>query len=1544
MATGTSIGALLVQLILDDKEFDLEKPKKDVKAFGDQLDSFADSISETFTGAMKAAGAAVVGMVGASAVMGAQFESQMTKVGVIAGATGEDFDVLTNKARELGATTAFSATQAADAMEILASAGLGVNEILSATGDVLVLAGAGGTDLQTSAAILASTMSQFGLEAKEAGRISDVFAKVTASTQFQVDDLAEAMKYGGIVGAGFGWSLEQTTAALGMFRDMGMKGSMAGSALRSVMVGAASTFDKNVQVLEKYGLTLAEISPDTKSFGEIMLAVGQAGMSTSDAMVVFGTEAGAAFNSMAKEVAAGSTKYQDLTASLEEAAGTSATMYGEMQDNVMGSFKELQSGLEEGLLALFDSFSGPLGRLLDAVTKKLGGVIQYFKDNSSEITSALESQVDAVIGWLDENGNLLAASFTEGAKAVVGLAGTLGSLLPLLDEVALAVTAIFIAKKILDFANALRTAIAGLRALQAAIAATNVEMIASSGGLWAIVLAIGAAVAAIYTLVSAYSDAQKAAEKLRLEQERGVKVSQEMSDLILSRYGKEITASKSAADAKKLELAASGALTSARREELDVLRKSTEAEIASMVSQGKLVEYQGELRTVASLYESLNEDAMAPVQARIREMAKDQKDLADRANGLEKAIAAWEARSGGQAELWASSVEGFKGGVEEARAQVGALREQALEVGKGIRTLKGENTDAQASFLEGLQKGQEGMKATGKAAEQLSKEEEKAAEKAAKAWEEAFARATDATISAAKTQKEALEDVNADERESLRLKQARELADLQDSEDKALAEVTDNLVAQMILEQQFSKARQDMEQRHAVETRRFEWEQTKKELEEKLSALKDRTEAHQKALDALISLERQNMTDLEQFDAQVNDFFRENAGLTADEKIRAEQAFAVQRAALLEKEKKAEVDAAAAEKKARQEALLEILQTTEKVFAGIARVVGGVVDGVRTASQKIGEFLGKLVDLAKKVVGAISEVFSTLTGGEVSLNAISYISEALDAIASGEASGASVGDVAAQFVEEMAANAQTFLDGVVEALPSVIQALLNAVPTLVQAFASALPTIAEELAAMIPGLVSALAEAMPEVVQGIAQALPIIVEAISGVIPDLVEIVAENIPVLIQAVITSLPTLIMAVAEAIPDLVAVLAENLPSLIEAIVALLPEVIDALIDSIPPIMDAVGEALPILIDGIIAEIPRIIDAVAASVPQIAAIISDAIVQVIEALPEIIDSILESLPEIITGILQAIPQIISALVDAIPLIIEQVIANLPAIVQALVEGILAIIVRIAEELPFLVAAIIELIPELVDAILGMLPDIITAIIEAIPDIIFGLIRGLPDIITALVMLIPDLIVAIITNLPQIISALVVGLVTEIIANLPQMIGQLVTGLVNGLVEAFRQLVEMLKEWLSGVFGSGSGTDGKDESWVEDTAENVWGWVKDAVGAYSGISYVPATMRGVTLHKGEAVLTADENSRRLFGGGTGPSQATPGAPLVTPQQGGEPSSLETLFAVDGRVVDGCLLRASANGKGQVTKMMKRRAGVKSGVKTSGRFKLWSR
>jgi TP901 family phage tail tape measure protein len=1506
VADSNTIGKLFVQLLLDDDEFDTADAEKKIKAFGLQLDGFASAMEGAFATAAKAVAAATAGIVASSAVVGATFQAQMTQVGVIAGATGEEFGALEAKARDLGATTAFSATEAATAMGILAGAGLSVNEVITATGSVLNLAGAGGTTLDVAASSLASTLSQFGLSAGEATRVTDVFAKVTAASQFRVEDLAEAMKYGGAVGAGFGWSLEETTAALAMFRDMGLQGSMAGTALRSSMVGATQASHQNVAVMAKYGLTMAEVNPETHSFAEILATVGKAGMTTSDAMVVFGNEAGAAFASLARGVASGDTKYQEMIATLEDSSGAASEMFGAMQDNVMGSFKELQSGAEEVLLSIFDSMKAPLAQVLDALSSTLAEVIAYFQANAPQITERLQAQADKFGAWLQENRQLIAVTFTEGAQAVVTLIEVLGQLAPILDELVILLTAMFVAKKVLDFAMAIQTAVEGLMALRTAILAADAAIAVSTGGMYAVVIAIGALVVALGTLIYSYTSATAAADRLKSAQERlaatAVKADTERAEA-LDRY---LVKKKEEAQAELEAGAASGSLSAARKKELELILSLTGATAQQMEAAGKLLVVNGELRTVGGIADEGDVEAVAALTQRIDSFqAAAAKAKADAAE-LESVIATIGEQSDGMRSITLTSgTRVVASDLETLGVKVQAFKEQATEYAQAAESLKADYGKATVSILEDAARAQDAM---GKGASELARSfgatgeaAEKAARQAEEAWVRAFQSATAAGAGALEAAREGYEDSLADQEEKLRLSHQRELRDLSRSEAKALAEVEDNEVARLIVTEQFSQARALVEKRQAVEVRHFQWDQTKKELDEKKAALEKKQEAERKAeeerrairarsLAALTSMERGAMKESERIDAERTDFFSENTDLTLEEKEKAEGLFADRKKAALNEERAATIAA--------------VKKTAEDVAAVLSTVAGVVMD-VGKALLQFGGYIVQgltgIVDVAGEVVTAITSIFDTLTGGTVSLDVLGYIQEAMDAITAGEAGGASVGDVAASFVEEMAANASLFTDSLVEALPDVVAALLTAIPDLIGKVAEALPILAEQVAAMVPDLVTLLAENIPILIQGIVDALPIVVEALVSALPALVAVVAEAVPMILDAVVTNLPILIQGIASAIPDLVQVIVENLPTVVQGIVDNLPMVVEAIAAAIPDIVTAVAEAIPSLVQAVVDALPLVIQAV------------------VDSIPPIVDALKEAIPVLTKGLMDALPKLVMGLVSGILEMIPTLIEQLPVVIQGIMDLLPMLITAILDAIPGIITSIIQAIPQIVMSILEAIPGIITSIIGGLPDIIIALVKELPGMVTQLVL-------ALTAAVPEIIVALIEALFTELIPAIPLIVYELFKALWESLVDLVDGLIEMLTGWFEDIFGGG---DKKDKS-----------------SSYSGISYVPATMRGVTLHAGEAVLSADQNARRMFGGSAGASQSNPSAPVITSGQGatGPASSLEALFAVDGRIIDGVLLRANENGRGKVTSMMKRRAGVRSGIKSSGRFKLWSK
>ena len=192
--------------------------------FDTSLDTsgFSSGISKIGSAATKglaAAGAALGGMAGYALKVGVDFEAAMSRVAGISGATGEELEKLKDKAKELGASTKFSATEAAEAMENLASAGFTTNEILDAVPGLMDLAAAAGEDLANSADIAASTLRGFGLEASEAGHVADVLAENANRTNAAVADTGEAMKYIAPVANAMGLSMEVTAAAVGLLAN-----------------------------------------------------------------------------------------------------------------------------------------------------------------------------------------------------------------------------------------------------------------------------------------------------------------------------------------------------------------------------------------------------------------------------------------------------------------------------------------------------------------------------------------------------------------------------------------------------------------------------------------------------------------------------------------------------------------------------------------------------------------------------------------------------------------------------------------------------------------------------------------------------------------------------------------------------------------------------------------------------------------------------------------------------------------------------------------------------------------------------------------------------------------------------------------------------------------------------------------------------------------------------------------------------------------------------------------------------------------------------
>lgn len=307
------------------------------------------------------------------------FEAAMNGVRAITGATGADFDALRDKAKRLGETTQFSASQAAAGMEFLGMAGWDTQQILTGVDDVLNLAAASGMGLADAADIASNVMSGFNIEAEEAGRVADVLASVAAAANTDVYQLGEAMKYAAPLASAAGWSLEETAAAVGFLGNAGIQGSMAGTGLNQMLSRLADTSSAGAKKLAGFGVAATNSSGAIRPLTDLLDDLADAGADVGDVMSIFGLEGGPKLQALLGQ---GTEGLRELIVDLEGAEGAAQRMADIRMEGFAGGWLEMKSAFEGFILAVADS------GLLDwatALVNKLTGIIQKAAETSPEI-------------------------------------------------------------------------------------------------------------------------------------------------------------------------------------------------------------------------------------------------------------------------------------------------------------------------------------------------------------------------------------------------------------------------------------------------------------------------------------------------------------------------------------------------------------------------------------------------------------------------------------------------------------------------------------------------------------------------------------------------------------------------------------------------------------------------------------------------------------------------------------------------------------------------------------------------------------------------------------------------------------------------------------------------------------------------------------------------------------------------------------------------------------------------------------------------------
>lgn len=389
----------------------------DSKGFQSGIDGIG-SIAEKglkATGAILAGTATAIGAIGAASVkVGSDFEASMSKVAAISGATGDDLKALTDKAKEMGATTKFSASESADALQYMAMAGWKTEDMLNGLEGIMNLAAASGEDLATTSDIVTDALTAFGLSAEDSTHFADVLAQASSNANTNVGMMGETFKYVAPVAGALGYTAEDTALAIGLMANSGIKASQAGTSLRSIMSRMAKPTKEVQGAMDKLGVSLTDSNGNMKSLNEVMgdLRNGFAGLSEAEAAEMAAALGGQeAMSGLLAIVNASDDDFDKLSDAIYSCDGAAKRMADTMNDNLQGQITILKSGLEGLGISLYENMEAPLKE----VVKEAQNMVQQLQDAFNN--GGLDSLVT-------KSGEVMAQIVTEVAQAAPKLIGT----------------------------------------------------------------------------------------------------------------------------------------------------------------------------------------------------------------------------------------------------------------------------------------------------------------------------------------------------------------------------------------------------------------------------------------------------------------------------------------------------------------------------------------------------------------------------------------------------------------------------------------------------------------------------------------------------------------------------------------------------------------------------------------------------------------------------------------------------------------------------------------------------------------------------------------------------------------------------------------------------------------------------------------------------------------------------------------------------------------------------------------------------------------
>ena len=428
-----------------------------IAATGEKLKTVGDNISGVGEKLMPVT-AGVVALGTAAVKTASDFDSAMSKVAAVSGATGDELEALRDKAREMGSKTKFSASEAAEAMNYMAMAGWKTSDMLSGIEGVMNLAAASGEDLATTSDIVTDALTAFGLTASDSAHFADVLAAASSNANTNVSMMGETFKYAAPIAGSLGFSVEDTAEAIGLMANAGIKSTQAGTSLRTIMTNLSGEVKICGSAIGEVTVATTNADGSMRNLSDILADCRTAfgGLSESEkaaaAEILVGKNAMSGFLALMNAAPADIDKLSNAIAKCD---GTSQSMADTMQDNLAGQLTVLKSQLEE--LAI--SF----GELLVPIIRSVVSAIQGFVDKLNGMDEGTRKFILTIAAVVAALGPVLIV-----IGKVISAVGTIMTVVPKIAGVIKTVKTAFAALNAVMLANPIVLVIAAIAALVAA--------------------------------------------------------------------------------------------------------------------------------------------------------------------------------------------------------------------------------------------------------------------------------------------------------------------------------------------------------------------------------------------------------------------------------------------------------------------------------------------------------------------------------------------------------------------------------------------------------------------------------------------------------------------------------------------------------------------------------------------------------------------------------------------------------------------------------------------------------------------------------------------------------------------------------------------------------------------------------------------------------------------------------------------------------------------------------------------------------------------